>query len=167
MTRPINCRYLINKLANRLTDFLKAELDISTTSVRFMLNDIQEMQLHHVTTLIDVEGSMKVKVLISYEIALFAEIFARYTANLLIADEEKEEAMADSAGDIINIVVGNILTEIDNGQKKIIISPPSIINTLKQLSFKQKEKFFQANLDTELGQLDVYLVSSTIGEDNE
>ncbi|CAG1021777.1 hypothetical protein DOJK_01237 [Patescibacteria group bacterium] len=157
----------MNKLANRLISFLNNELDIATTDIHFMLNDIHKMQLNHLTTLINVEGSVKVLILISYQQSLFDEIFLRYTRDLSIAEDELEEAMVDSAGDIINIIVGNTLTDINNEPKKIIMSPPLIITAAKQLAGQRHAMFYKANLITALGQLDIYLVSSTIGETDE
>lgn len=166
MNKSINCRFLMQKLVNRLTDFLQHELDISTHGVRFVLNDVQKLKLNYFTTLINVEGSVKVMVLLSYEQALFTEIFTRYTADLSITEEEKAAAMADSAGDIINIIVGNTLADVQHEAKKIMMSPPAVITTAKQLAYQQQTKFYNATLSTDLGYLDVYLMSNTIGGDH-
>ena len=167
MTKSINCRYLINKLTSRLINFLNEQLNIKTKNTHFILNNIEKMQLNSVTTLINVEWQVKVIVLISYQQALFDEIFTRYTDGLFIDKNEKEDALIDSAGDIINIVVGNTLAEIKNQPHAIIMSLPLLIKDKRQITCKHDTLFYQAKLITELGQLDIYLISNTIGEINE
>lgn len=167
MTKSINCRYLMNKLTERLVEFLDHQLNIETIETQLALNNIQKMQLNPITALINVEHQVKVIILISYEQALFDEIFERYTADLNIEEDEKEDALIDSAGDIINIVVGNTLAEIDNQKYTVIMSPPLIIRDGKQIACKRNALFYKANIITILGQLDIYLISNTLGENDE
>ena len=98
---------------------------------------------------------------------MFDEIFKRYTEGLCIAEDELEEALIDTAGDVINIVVGNILSEINNQQHSIMMSPPLVITAAKQIACQRNTLFYNANLITQFGQLDIYLISNTIGETNE
>ena len=164
----LNCRYLINKLANRLITFLDNELTIETTRTNYELNNnsSQKIELNYLTSLISVEGNVKVFVVFSYSNSLFNEIFARYTDGLSIEQDEKEEAMIDSAGDIINIIVGNTLADIDELDQKIVMSPPLVIKEAKQIACQRGSLFYKANIMTAFGDLDIYLVSNTIGETN-
>lgn len=167
MTESINCRYLMNKLTLKLVNFLNEQLNIKTKETYFILNNIEKVQLNPITTLIHVENQVKVIVLISYQQVLFNEIFIRYTDGLFIDKNEKKDAIIDSAGDIINIVVGNTLAEINNKPHTIIMSSPLFIKDKKQIACKSDALFYQAKLMTEFGQLDIYLISNTIGETNE
>lgn len=157
----------MNKLTERLVEFLDYQLNIETVETQLALNNIQKMQLNPITALINVENQIKVIILISYEQPLFDQIFQRYTADLNIEEHEKEDALIDSAGDIINIVVGNTLAEVDNKKHSVIMSPPLIIKDGKQIACKRDTLFYKANVITTQGQLDIYLISNTIGENDE
>jgi CheY-specific phosphatase CheX len=152
----------MDKLANRLTVFLNDELSIETTNITVVLNSIQKMELNYLTSLMSVEDTIKVFVVLSYDESLFNEIFARYTAGLSIEDDEKEEALVDSAGDIINIIVGNTLADINETNQKILMSPPLVITAAKQIACPRGSLFYKANFITDFGRLDTYLVSNTI-----
>jgi CheY-specific phosphatase CheX len=162
--QQLNCRYLMDKLVNRSTAFLNDELVIETIQISYMLNSIQKIQLNYLTSLISVEGTVKVFVVFSYDKSLFTEIFDRYTHELSIEETEREEAMIDSVGDIINIIVGNTLADINKPDTKIIMSPPLVITAAKQIAYQRGSLFYKANLTTHFGNLDIYLISSTIGE---
>jgi CheY-specific phosphatase CheX len=165
--QQLNCRYLMDKLVNRSIAFLNDELVIETIQIDYMLNSIQKIQLNYLTSLISVEGTVKVFVVFSYDESLFTEIFDRYTYGLSIAEAEREEAMIDSVGDIINIIVGNTLTDvkdINRPDTKITMSPPLVITAAKQIAYQRGSLFYKANLTTHFGNLDIYLISSTIGE---
>jgi len=162
--QQLNCRYLMDKLVNRSTAFLNDELVIETIQISYMLNSIQKIQLNYLTSLISLEGTVKVFVVFSYDKSLFTEIFDRYTHELSIEETEREEAMIDSVGDIINIIVGNTLADINKPDTKIIMSPPLVITAAKQIAYQRGSLFYKANLTTHFGNLDIYLISSTIGE---
>jgi CheY-specific phosphatase CheX len=157
-----NCRYLMDKLSYRVMAFLNKELSIETTSISFAINTIQKMELNYLTSLINVEGDVKMFVVLSYDESLFNEVFVRYTRDLVIEKEEQEEAIIDSAGDVINIIVGNTLADINEANKKIIISPPIIITAAKQIACQRHALFYKATLVTEYGGLDVYLLKNLI-----
>ncbi|MDD1615211.1 MAG: hypothetical protein CG439_268 [Methylococcaceae bacterium NSP1-2] len=145
-------------MSSTVIDFFSTELMIETTSTTSELNTIQKMELNYLTSLINVEGSIKMFVALSYDKGLFNEIFARYTADLDIAEDEQEEALTDSAGDIINIIVGNTLADVNETDKKIIMSPPLVITAAQQIACQRNSLFYKANLITKYGALDVYLL---------
>lgn len=154
---PHEFRNLMDKLSGRMIDFLQQELDIETISVTFFLQTIQKMDLNYLTSMINVEGNIKMLFAFSYDDDFFNEIFNRYTEELEIDAEEKEEAYIDSAGDIINIIVGNTLADLKDTEK-IIISPPIVITEAKQIGRPRKAVFYTAKLVTKYGKLDIYLV---------
>lgn len=155
---PYNFRHLMDKLSNRMISFLQDELDIETISITFFLKTIQKMDLNYLTSLINVEGNIKMLFAFSYDESFFNEIFKRYTEDLEINEDEKEEAYIDSAGDIINIIIGNTLADLENTEKKIMISPPIVITEAKQIGRPRNAVFYTANLVTEYGTMDIYLV---------
>lgn len=153
---------LIDKLAKRMTAFLNSELAIETTHISVVENNQKKMELNYLTSLINVEGNVKMFVVFSYDKSLFDEIFARYTADLTIEEDEQEEALIDSAGDIINIIVGNTLADINHTNQKITMSPPIFITAAKQIGCQRDSLFYRTHLMTKCGELDIYLVDNLI-----
>jgi CheY-specific phosphatase CheX len=96
---------------------------------------------------------------LSYEESLFNEIFIRYTADLTIEENEREEAIIDSAGDIINILVGNTLADVNDNNKKITMSPPIVITAAKQIGCPRDSAFYRTHLVAQYGMVDIYLVN--------
>jgi CheY-specific phosphatase CheX len=153
---------LIDKLSNRMVAFLNTELDIATIDSVLVSNTLQKMQLNYLTSLISLEGSVKMFVALSYDESLFNEVFARYTAELTLEDDEQEEAMIDSAGDIVNILVGNTLADINDNNKKITMSPPIVITAAKQIGCQRHSLVYRTHLITQYGVVDVYLIDCLI-----
>jgi CheY-specific phosphatase CheX len=152
----------MDKLSHRVMAFLNKELGIETNSISFAINTIQKMELNYLTSLINVEGDVRMFVVLSYDKSLFNEVFARYTSDIVIEEDEQEEAVIDSAGDVINIIVGNTLADVNEKNKKIIISPPIVITAAKQIACQRNSLFYKATLVTEYGGLDVYLLKNVI-----
>lgn len=155
-----NFRDLLDKLSMRIVAFLNDELAIETTNTTVVLHSLQKMQLNYLTSLINVAGNIKMFVAFSYDESLFNEVFARYIADLAIEEDEQEEAIIDSAGDIINIIVGNTLADINNTKQKITMSPPIVITAAKHIGCPRNSVLYGANLVTDYGKLDVYLVNN-------
>jgi len=151
--------YLTDKLSSRMIAFLNDELAIETIDRTLVVNTLQKMQLNYLTSLISVEGGIKVFIALSYDESLFNEIFARYTADLTIEDDEQEEALIDSAGDIINILVGNSLADMNDTNKKMIMSPPIVITAAKQIGCQRHSLVYRTRLVTQYGVVDIYLVN--------
>jgi CheY-specific phosphatase CheX len=154
------CRYLMDKLSQRVIDFFRDELMIETINIDFAINTVKKMELNYLTSIINVESSVKMFVVLSYDEPLLNEVFSRYTSGLVIEEDEKEDAIIDSAGDIINIIVGNILAEVNNTDKKITISPPIVITSAEKIACQRNSLFYRANLVTEYGIVDIYLLKN-------
>lgn len=155
-----NFHYLLDRLSNRTAAFLVDELALETTNNIVASHNLQKMELNYLTSLINVEGNIKMFVAFSYEESLFNEVFTRYTADLGIEEDEQEEAIIDSAGDIINIIVGNTLADFNNTKQKIIMSPPIVITAAKQIGCQRNSVLYGATLVTNYGRLDIYLVNN-------
>jgi CheY-specific phosphatase CheX len=143
-----------------MVSFLNDELDIDTNNVSVALHTLQKMELNYLTSLINVEGNIKMFVAFSYDECLFNEVFSRYTAELEIDEHEHDEAIVDSAGDIVNIIVGNTLADFNDSKQKIIMSPPIVITGAKQIGCSRSSVFYGANIATDYGRLDIFLVNS-------
>jgi CheY-specific phosphatase CheX len=155
----VNFPYLIDKLSSRMIAFLNDELAIETIDITLVSNTLQKMQLNYLTSLISVEGNIKMFIALSYDESLFNEIFSRYTADLTIENDEQDEAIVDSAGDIINILVGNTLADINETNQKMIMSPPIVITAARQIACRRHSSVYRTHLITQYGVLDVYLVN--------
>lgn len=157
---PFNFRYFLHKLSCRMVSFLNDELVIDTNNVTVALDTLQKMELNYLTSLVNVEGNIKMFVAFSYDECLFNEIFSRYTAEIEIDEDEYDEAIVDSAGDIINIIVGNTLADFNDSKQKIIISPPIVITAAKQIGCSRSSVFYGADIATDYGRLDIFLVNN-------
>ena len=155
-----NFRYFLHKLSCRMVTFLNDELAIDTNNVSVALDTLQKMDLNYLTSLINVEGNIKMFVAFSYDERLFNEVFNRYTADLQMDDNEHEEAVIDSAGDIINIIVGNTLADFNDSKQRIIMSTPIAITAAKQIGWSRSSVFYGADIVTNYGRLDIFLVNN-------
>jgi hypothetical protein len=76
-----------------------------------------------------VEGNKKIIFAFSFEKILMEYLCLKYTAELSILESEKSEYLGQTAADILNITIGNILSQLAENGYSNNISVPQIIDS--------------------------------------
>ncbi|AGW12482.1 chemotaxis protein CheX [Megalodesulfovibrio gigas] len=156
---PCNCPQLVRAVAARATSFLQEEVDIDVQGCEFHLEDVLQLQLGYLTSLMSVECAQKLYLALSFDEPLILRAFERYTEDLEIDDAERSQYLEETAADLVNIIVGNATAAFsDSGAPAIQLSPPVLITQGKNIFRHKEAQFFRAMLHTEYGVLDVFCI---------
>jgi hypothetical protein len=96
-------------------------------------------------------------VLFSYEKTLMDKIFEAYTKELDILADERLEYIEETAGDVVNIIVGNSIAECHDGTA-IPLSTPIVISSAESIAKSRNVRFFVNDLDTVYGNMRIFCV---------
>lgn len=158
MDSNINIRRLMEVLTDKSVDFLDKELKLSTISKEIFLKDIPRISLDYLTSLITMDGHISALFAFSYEEELINMIFDRYTMDIDVEPDEKDIYLEESAGEIINIIIGNATGEFEIKDSILTFSTPIVLTEAKNLIKKKEAKFYNSTINTEHGKMNIYCI---------
>ncbi len=158
MTDHFDIKGFLDALSRRTEAFFREELDIVVMARASQADDVQKLDLKHLTAIMSATGSLKLYLAYSFEAPLIDAAFAAYAADLDIDADERDDAIQETAGDIINIIVGNALADLAAKGPTIALSPPIIITEAKSVMRHRGARFASAHLRTGQGQLSIHLI---------
>ena len=148
----------IEALVARTEAFFREELGILITDRAFQSDDVHKLDLRRITAIMSATSSLKLYLAYSFDAPLIEAAFAAYTADLDIAEDERDDAIQETAGDIINIIVGNALADVAATGRAIALSPPIILTEAKSVMRHRGAKFASAELAAQAGSLAIHLI---------
>ena len=157
MNPDIDSKKVLKMIVERTSAFLKEEVSINVTNAEYSTEDAVFLKLRHITSIISVEEYLKMTIAFSYDLGLITKMFENYTIGLSIGEEEKEMYLEETSGDIINIVIGNILSQIYH-PKTIHLSTPVIISEAKSVVRYKDASFLSACINTQYGTLSIFSI---------
>jgi CheY-specific phosphatase CheX len=158
MTEQLDLKAFLDALATRTRAFFADELGIAVKTPLYHFDDVQKLDLRHLTAILSATGQLKLYLAYSFDAALIEAAFAAYTADLDIAEDERDDAIQETAGDIINIIVGNALADVAAAGRAIALSPPIILTEAKSVMRHRGAKFASAELAAASGSLAIHLI---------
>ena len=158
MTEQLDVKAFLDALTRRTRAFFQDELGLATTTAALHFDDVQKLDLRHLTAILSATGQLKLYLAYSFEAALIDAAFTAYTADLDIAEDERDDAIQETAGDIINIIVGNALADVAAAGRAIALSPPIILTEAKSVMRHRGAKFASAELAAQAGSLAIHLI---------
>ena len=148
----------IKALVARTEAFFREELDIPITDRAFQSDDVHKLDLRRITAIMSATSSLKLYLAYSFDAPLIEAAFAAYAADLDIGPDEHDDAVQETAGDIINIIVGNALADLAATGPAITLSPPIILTEAKSVMRHRGARFVSAHLGTPQGQCGIHLI---------
>jgi len=148
---------LIEIISKRTVAFLNDEMNIQVEEQEVNLVPGHRLELYYLTTVLTVGGDINVNVIFSYEQNLIEKIFDIYTEELEVLPEERLEYIEETAGDVINIVVGNSTADF-NAIATVNLSPPIMISEAKSIAKSKTSEFFVNYFHTIYGSMSIFCV---------
>lgn len=158
MIESLDVHGFLRALTRRTEAFFREELGIHLADGNMQIDDVQKLDLKHLTAIMSATGELKLYLAYSFEAALIDAAFTAYTADLEIDPDERGDAIQETAGDIINIIVGNALADLAATGPAIALSPPIILTEAKSVMRHRGAKFASAELGTAVGNLSIHLI---------
>jgi len=146
-------------VVRRTVLFLADEASIIVGSENYDLTDVQKLELKELTSIITVEDDSKMTLAFTYDRELINEIFNKYSQGLEIEESEVDQYIEETAGDMINIILGNILAEFQQNGRAFALSTPVIVNGAKSIARYKNHEFFTAELVTESGTMAIFCIT--------
>lgn len=147
---------IMDIITGQTATFLAEEVDITVENTSFHLEDVNRLQLKHLTSLLSVGGNINMYLVFSFDEKLMNRIFEVYTDDLEIEEDELEEYIEETAGDVINIIVGNATSALQSDGVVIQLSPPVILTEAKKIARQKDACFYMADMTTPYGEMTVF-----------
>lgn len=145
----------ISSITKRTVCFLKEELEIEVISENYEFHEEEYINLTGLTSIISIGDYNKITVVFNYDDLLLNEIFIRYTKNIKIEESQTELYIDETALDLLNIIVGNVLSEFGKLDVIFNISTPLIINETEYAYNFKDTKAWITTIKTEFGQMNI------------
>ena len=158
MSSQTNLFHLVEVVAKRSMTFLQEEIDLDVSNQEIKLEDVHKLELKYLTSLMSIEGPLKVYLAFSFEQDLLERVFQVYSEDIEIEEDEVDMYLEETAGDVINIILGNATADLSNEGPAIYLSPPVIITEAKNIVRHRGAQFITTDLVTDYGNLSVYCV---------
>lgn len=153
----IHMNEVIDVISKRTIAFLNDEMDIQVETQDVNLVPVNRLELYYLTTVLTVGGNINVNVIFSYEQKLIEKIFEVYTEDVEVLPEERLEYIEETAGDVINIIVGNSTADF-KALDTITLSPPIMISEAKSIAKSKLSEFFVNHFHTIHGSMSIFCV---------
>lgn len=157
-TLNVNCNDFINYVVDVVKSFLEEETNIESKQVISEQQDLQKLQLRYMTSILSVEGNMKMLFAFTFDKVLIEEIFKRYAQDIDIDESEIDIYIEETAGEMINIVMGNAIAKLNLKNQIISLSPPVVIMEAKSITRIKASEFLTIVLSTEFGMMEIFCV---------
>jgi hypothetical protein len=154
-----DAKRLIEAVVERTATYLSDEVFINVLEVKYNLNNEKQFDLRNLTSIITVEDHLKITLAFSYDKSLIEKIFEGYSQGIEVAADEVQSYIEESAGDMINIVLGNVLSQFQQSGKAFGISTPVIINGAKSIGKYKNTQFFTAELKSDFGIISICCIT--------
>lgn len=154
-----DARRLIEAVVKRTVTYLSDEVFINVLETNYDLNSEKQFDLRNLTSIITVEDNLRITLAFSYDKNLIEKIFEGYSQGIEIADDEIQSYIEESAGDMINIILGNVLSQFQQSGKAFAISTPVIINGAKSIGKYKNTQFFSSELKTDFGIMSICCIT--------
>ncbi|MFZ5354642.1 MAG: chemotaxis protein CheX [Bacillota bacterium] len=154
-----DARIFMEAIVKRTKSFLEEEGGITELSDTIDFHESQSLVLKSMTAILTVEDGTKTVLAFSFDRELIDRLFEQYSLGIEIPEDEREMYVEETAGDMINIVVGNALARFQKPGVAFKISTPLVINEVKSISRYKSTRFYRSQISTEAGSMTVYCVT--------
>lgn len=149
---------LIEYVVAQTGEFLKFETGITVDSITYDFGNVKKLHLKHITSMMAVEGPFQVIFAFSFDGQLSVATTKAYTIELEPDEDVIENYLEETAADIINIVLGNVLVHFQIAGRAIELTPPIVLTEAKTIYRKKPAQFLTAELSTILGKMQVFCI---------
>ncbi|MCX8083591.1 MAG: chemotaxis protein CheX [Calditerrivibrio sp.] len=149
---------IIDIITEKCIDFIEKDLSLNPISKKIYLKDVPKINLNYLTSIMSIKGHITAIVVFSYEKAILDKIFYQFTKELDVKDDEKDELYAESACEVMNIVLGNSTKSLEINDSLLSFSPPLIVNEAKSILNKKDSKYYHSMISTTDGNINIYLI---------
>jgi len=147
----------MDAVTQRTISFLSQEIRLETTRETIAVENPLYMKLKSVSSLISIGGKFNAYIVFSFDKELISQIFKIYTKGLDLPIEDEATDIEETAAEMMNIIIGNALTHLQDKGEAIYFSPPIVISEAKRIVQCNNAKFFRSSLHTPFGAMSIFI----------
>lgn len=151
-------RSIVNFILKRAQSFLSEEVFLEPLSTEITCNETNILNLKSITAIQGINSSIGLFVAMSFDAPIIEKICDIMTEGLDIPEEEKDVYVEGTAGEILNIIVGNATSDFQIKGNAIKVSPPIVIKDAKNIIRHRDAYFYTATISTDIGEINLYIV---------
>jgi CheY-specific phosphatase CheX len=152
----------LDRLLHRSRVFLEEEGKTRVLGVYPTGRTLDRIDLRAITAILTVEDRLRLIVAFSFEHSLLESVFQGCAGGIPMKTDEVELLMEETAGDCLNIVVGNALEEFQLSGYAFTVSTPIIIKEGKSIQRYRQSKFAAGEIHTDAGNMVVLCINPGI-----
>jgi CheY-specific phosphatase CheX len=156
---PIKMSDWLDIVATRAVGFLEDEIGLAVSRKNLDVMDAQKITLQYLTSLMSLEGKVRMYLGFTFEERLIRHINDVFTEDIDVEPDEIDIYLQESAGEMINIIIGNATADLEPSGPAINLSPPVVITQANKMLRHRDAKFYAIELDTPQGELSVFCVA--------
>lgn len=156
----VDVKRLIDAVTNHCVEYLQNDMSMEIQGMEYRLQDVKSLTLRHLTALVAVGGNLGLYIAFSFDQQVINHLFTVFTEGLDLGEDE-EEALSyveETAGEILNTIIGNALADMPKGASVISLTPPVVLGEAKSIVRHKHAYFYTADIKTELGSLSVMCI---------
>ena len=151
---------IVDAVVLKAGDYFRNEFDIELTAARPMEGDIASLTLRDIATFVGmIGGPVNVMVALSFDRPMMDRVVDIATEGLSVADDEREIFVRETAADVINEILGSSTADLDSGDKKIVLSPPIVVDDGSKVHKPDGTVFTTVTMSSDEGQFDIDFIA--------
>ncbi|NRB37253.1 MAG: chemotaxis protein CheX [Pseudomonadales bacterium] len=158
-TLNIELHKMLESAGNRTDMYLVTETQIQTDKITYQFKNVNQIELYELTSIIAVGGNFSVLFAFSFERSVAEQIMLDFTADFPIGDMDKEDCIKETVAELINIVLGNVLTDFSDQKEIISLTPPIVISDAKNIYRDKSAVFLSAYLHSNFGSMQIHCIA--------
>lgn len=158
MTDKELLKKLIKAVTARNVDYLREEAGLEVSEVRHTLQNLKWLTLSDLTSLVGIGGALGMYVAFSFDNQVIRRIFEIYTRGLEVQPEMEPVYIEETAGDVVNTIIGNALADFPDNVPAITLTPPIVMSEAKRISRHKDAYFYMSSFVTGSGKLNIMYI---------
>ncbi|MBI3444521.1 MAG: response regulator [Magnetospirillum sp.] len=142
----------------RSRDYLQEEIGLKVERAKPRTGSMDSLQLRDVTSVVQTSGPIQLRIAFSFDRSLLQHIRSVVTAGLHIAPHEKELFLRETAGEVVNSILGHATADLAEKDNDVILSPPTILDEGKLIHRPKKAIFTSIEMSTVRGIADINFI---------
>lgn len=156
----VDVKRLIDAVTNHCVEYVQNDMQLEILGLEYRLQDVKSINLRHLTALVAVGGNLGLYIAFSFDENVIRHLFEQFTEGLdLGGDEEETQSYIDeTAGEILNTVIGNALADMPRGESVISLTPPVVLGEAKSIIRHKNAYFYTADITMTPGRMSVMCI---------
>ena len=151
---------MIDAVVLNASAYFRNEFDIELSPARPLEGDIASLTLRDLATFVGMAGGpINVMVAFSFDRLMMDRLVDIATEGLDIAEEERAAFVRETAADVINEILGSSTANLDSGEKKIVLSPPIVVEDASKVHKPDGTVFTTVTMSSDQGQFDIDFIA--------